>query len=352
MGARIEMKIPMSLFGSFKPTEWTEAAYTSDPPFTAETVSGRVYLVPRDYHVEETLESVSSPLGLKRASQGHRRFLVSRGYAVKALREFDWYVRRSWQNEELTTLWALAHIGEKEDWSQASLKLQNIAEIAGLTPKQTSQSLQTLFHLTPKNGSIRNLTEFGTDKSLVQQTLEKKVADLPIWTEEKVMSVLCAGAGGSVSELYEAVLSQGLSVGAVYKVSEHLKTQGYVYTQKHYRVNERGPMREMLTADCGHCFFGFSNSETCLKNTMREIDFVLGRDYGKEPTKEESTALFNAVRPIPYACRTNRKVLNSLRLMSELGDIAAEGGVFTMLSKISEGYGVEFPIKARVEYSH
>lgn len=337
----------MSLFGSFKPTEWSEDAYTSSPPFTTQTLLGRVYLIPRDYHVEETLDVISSSLGLKVASQGRRGFLVSKGYAVKALREFDWYVRRSWQNNELSALWALAYIGEKEDWAQNSLELEYVAEVAGLAPKATSQALQELFHLTLKDGSSESLSEFGSDKSLVRQTLERKVAELPIWTEEKVMSVLCSGPGGSVSELYEAVLAQGLSIGAVYKVSEHLKTQGYVYTQKHYRVNERGPMREMLSADCGHCFFGYSNSDRCLEGTLREVEYVLARDYGKEPSKDERAALFNTVKSVPYACRTNRKVLDSLRLMRELGGIIDERNVSNMLSKISEGYGIDLPVKVR-----
>ena len=342
------MKIPMNLFGNFRPTEWNESAYISSPPFTVETLSGRTYLVPRDYHMEETLDVISPSLGLKRAGQVHRRFLVSRGYAVKAVREFDWYVRRSWQNNELSALWALAYIGEKEDWSQSSLKLQYIAEVAGLTAKETSQALQGLFHLTSQNRSAGNLTEFGSDKSLVWQTLEKKVAELPIWTEEKVMSVLCSGLTGSVSELHEAMLSQGLSVGAVYKVTERLKTQGYVYTHKHYRVNEKGPMREMLTADCQHCFFGFSGSEKCLEDTLKEIEYVLARDYGKEPTKEERVAFFNDVKSIPYVCQTNRRVLGSLKLIRELDNMAREGDVSSMLSKISMGYGVELPVRLRM----
>jgi len=335
----------MRLFGSFKPTEWTEEAYIARPPFTIETISGRIYLVPRDQHVGETLEAISSPLGLKKENQGHRRFLVTKANAAKGLQEFDWYVRRSWQSKELTALWALAHIGEKEDWSQAGLKLQLIAEVAGLTTKECAQALQSLFHLTPQNGTTRNLTEFATDESLVQQTLEKKVSELPIWTEEKVMSALCTGPGGSVAELYEAVLSQGLTIGAIYKVSERLKSHGYVYTQKHYRVNERGPMREMLTPDCGHCFFGYSDSAKCLEGTLREIEDVLARDYGKEPTQDERSAIFNAVKSMPYACRTNRRVLSSLRLMHELDGLAGEGSVSEMLAKISDGYGVKFPVK-------
>ena len=339
------MKVPMRLFGSFKPTEWTEEVYITRPPFVTETISGRVYLAPRDYHVEETLDAISSPLGLKKASEDYRRFLVTKANATRGLREFDWYVRRSWLNKELTALWALAYVGEKEDWSQTSLKLQYIAEIAGLTTNECSQALEDLFHLTPRNGSARNLMEFGTDKSLIQQTLEKKITELPIWTEEKVMAALCTGPGGSVTELYEAVVSQGLTIGAVYKVSEHLKSQGYVYTQKHYRVNERGPMREMLTSDCGHCFFGYSDSTKCMEGTLREIEDALARDYGKEPTKDERSAIFNVIKSIPYACRTNRRVLSSLRLMHELDGIAGEGTVSDILAKISDAYGVKFPVR-------
>jgi len=48
---------------------------------------------------------------------------------------------------------------------------------------------------------------------------------------------------------------------------------------------------------------------------------------------------------MPYVCRTNRKVLSSLRLMHELDGIAGEGTVSDMLAKISDGYGVRFPVK-------
>jgi hypothetical protein len=339
----------MGLFGSFRPTEWSEEAYTSRPPFMVETLSGHVLVVPRDYQSETVLDRISSSLGLKKQSQGRRRYLVSKGYAVKGLREFDWYVRRSWQNKELAALWALAYVGEKEDWSQPSLKLSHVAEVAGLTVKECSQAMQKLFHLTTENGSAQNLGEFASDKSLVQQTLEKKVAELPIWTEEKVMSVLCAGSGFSVSELYEAVLSQGLSMEAVYKVSEHLKTQGYVFTQRHYRVNERGPMREMLTVDCQNCFFGYSNSDSCLEDTLRQIEDVLERDYGKEPTKDARAALLDTLKSTPYACRTNKRVLTSLRLKQELDNMSKEGTISEMLSKIGQEYGVEFSAKIHEE---
>ena len=339
------MKIPMDLFGSFRPTDWNEEAYTRHPPFVVEAVSGRVFVVPRDSAAEATLDRVAPSLGLKKVRQGHVSYLVQRGSAVKALREFDWFVRRSWRNRELHALWALAYIGERGGWSQASVQLQDIADAAGLTSKEAGEALQKLFRSNGENGQTQSLVELASDRGLIHQTLEKKVAELPIWTEEMVMSVLCTGPGGSVAELYEAVLAQGLSVGAVYKLAERLKTQGYVYPLRHYRVNDRGPMREMLTADCRNCFFGYTNPDGCLEDTLRQIEDVLQRDYHKVPTRDERAALYGAIKTIPYASRTNRRVLASLRLMHEIDRMTKEGRVSSMLKKIEEGYGVDLPVK-------
>jgi len=339
------LKVPMSLFGSFTPTDWNEEVYTKHPPFAVETLSGRVFVMPRDFTAETALDGLSSSLGLKKMRQGHVSYLVNRGSGVKALREFDWYVRRSWRNKELRALWALAYLGEKANWSQTNLQLQSVAEVAGITTKECGEALQKIFHLKSENGSMEGVSDFGTDRSLIQSTLDKKISEMPIWTEEMIMSVLCSGPGGSIAEIYEAVLAQGLSVGAVYKVAERLKAEGYVYPLRHYRVNERGPMREMLSADCRNCFFGYTNPDGCLEDTVRQIEDVLERDYGKTPTKEERAALFASIKSVPYASRTNRRVLASLRLMHEIDKMTKEGRVSSTLKKIEEGYGVNLPVK-------
>lgn len=339
----------MDLFGSFRPTDWNEEAYTRHPPFVVEAASGRVFVMPRDSEAETTLDRVAPSLGLKKVHQGHVSYLVQRGSAVKALREFDWFVRRSWRNRELHALWALAYIGERAGWSNTSIQLQDVADTAGLTSKEASEALQKLFHSNGGNGQVESLVELASDRGLIQQTLEKKVAELPIWTEEMVMSVLCTGPGGSVAELYEAVLAQGLSVGAVYKLAERLKTQGYVYPLRHYRVNDRGPMREMLTADCRNCYFGYTNPDDCLEDTLRQIEDVLRRDYHKVPTREERAALYGAIKTIPYASRTNRRVLASLRLMHDIDRMTKEGRVSSMLKRIEERYGVDLPVKVLQE---
>jgi hypothetical protein len=337
----------MRLFGAFRPTEWNEEWYTKRPPFTIETISGRTFIVPRDPEVETVLDKLSAPLGLKKTRQKRANYLVSRDYALKALREFDWYVRRSWRNNELRALWALAYLGEKGDWSQESLHIQDVSETAGLTSKECTEAIQKLFHTKEGNSVNHSITEFASDRGLIQQTLERKVEEMPIWTEEMLMSVLCTGPGASVSELYESVLSQGLSVGAVYKVAERLKTQGYVYTLRHYRVNARGPMREMLSADCRNCFFGFSTPESCLEDSLKQIEAVLEHDYGRKPTLGERASLARSLKSTPFASGTNRRVLASLRLMREVDRMTKDAGVASMLKKIEENYGVDLPFKVR-----
>ena len=76
--------------------------------------------------------------------------------------------------------------------------------------------MRKLILLNGWGGTDKALAEFESDRALIQQILERKASELPTWTEETVMSVLCTGPGGSVSELYEALLAQGLSIGAIY----------------------------------------------------------------------------------------------------------------------------------------
>jgi hypothetical protein len=200
-----------------------------------------------------------------------------------------------------------------------------------------------------ENDRVPGMGEFLTDRRLVVTAFERALAALPTWTEEMVMTVLCSSAGGSVAEIHEKVLAQGLSVGAVYKVLEQLKAQGYVYAARYFRVNERGPMREMLSADCRNCFFGFTNEDMCLQDTLRQLDGVLERDYHKMPTREEKSALYASMKAVPYSSRINRRVLTSLTLMHEIDSIAKEGRVSSLLKKIEEHYGVDLPVKTPVD---
>ncbi len=345
------MTMQTVLLASFDPAEWKEEIYSKGPPFMIENTIGGVFLVPRDSDVEQMMDGITAPLGLKKRKQGHTSYLVSRSNAIKALREFDWFVRRSWRDRDLTVLWALVYLGGKRGWTKSELSLQTVADVSGISTKECGAALEKLFHSRVENGVAQGLGECAYDKRLVELTLAQRLAELPTWTEEVVMTVLCSSAGESVAEIYENVLAQGLGVGAVYKVVERLKDQGYVYPMRHYRVNDRGPMREMLSADCRNCFYGFTNPDMCLQDTLRQLEVVLRRDYGKTPTREERSALYASMKTMPYSSRINRRVLASLRLMHEIDRITKEGRVSSLLKKIEENYNVELPIKAPPEPS-
>jgi len=332
------------LLASFRPSDWAEGAYVKSPPFAVERAAGRILLVPRNEEAEAALERLAPVLGLKKRRQGHVSYLVSRSSAIRTLREFDWIVRRSWRNEDLSVIWALAYLGEKRDWSRQETSLNDVAELAGLTAKECSEALARLFHAKAESTWGDGLGELASDKKLVEGIIERAVTKLPSWTEEMVMRILCSSAGGSVAELHETAAAEGLTIGAVYKVVERLKDQGFVYPARYYRVSDRGPMREMLSADCRNCFYGFTNPDSCLQETLSQLDLVLRRDYGKVPTREERAALYISMKNIPYSARINRRVLESLRLMSEVERVTREGRVSGILRKIEEHYGVELPV--------
>jgi predicted Zn-ribbon and HTH transcriptional regulator len=336
------------LLASFRPSEWREETYAKEPPFVIENESGRVYLIPRDHDAEVRLGKISSSLGLKKV-QDHPGYLVSRANVLKTVREFEWLVRRSWRTTDLSILWALLHLGEGRDWTQSDISIEAVAEAAGLQPRECGDSLRRLFHAGAGDGDGRGLRECVADRRLVKLTLERQIAELPTWTEEVVMAVMCSSPGKSVAEIYENVRTQGVSVGAIYKVAEHLKEQGFLRPVKHFRVDKRGPMREMLSANCQNCFYGFTDPDACLRDSVRQLEGILRRDFNKTPTQKESSAMFASMKAIPYGSRANRRVLSSLRLIHEINRDVGEEGVSCLLRRIETNYGVELPIRGSSE---
>jgi hypothetical protein len=335
------------ILATYRPTEWTEEAFIESPPFTIENQSGRMFLIPRDEIADSVLDGITSLLGLKRRTQERTSYLVSRSSSGKTLREFDWYVRRSWRNPDLPVLWAVIFQGEQRMWSNARITLQSLSDLAGVNQKECGVSLARLFRSRFEDGEATGLDEFANDKKLVEVILQRVVDDFPTWTEERVMSILCSTAGGSAAEICEGVPTQSLSVGAVYKVLERLRSQGFVYPARYFRVNEKGPMREMLSTDCRFCFYGFTNPDHCLLDSLRQLEIVLQRNYGKVPSSEERSTLYASMKAIPYSQRINRRVITSLKLIHEIDKSLSEGRVTSLLKKIEEHYGVELPITTK-----
>jgi hypothetical protein len=335
----------LSLLGSFSPSDWSEELYARLPPYVLENTGGKVLILPMKNNAELVLDDLSSCLGLKKRKQGHTYFVVDRSDSIRAFRQFDWFLRRSWRNKDFAVLWAVVYIAQMKGWNRPGVSLESVSEIAGLDPKQCAKIFEELLEARVFESRINGFTEYEVDRKKAGLIFEKFLSELPSWPEEVIMNTLCSGIGGSIADIYENLFSMGLTIGAAYKIVERLKNQGYVYPMKHFRVNEKGPMRELLSADCRNCFYGYTSEERCLLDTFRQLEDAIERYYGKKLSREERNSLYLSIKSIPYSSRICRRVLESLRLIHQVERITKEGRVLSMLKKIEERYGIEFPLK-------
>lgn len=343
-------QVPLSLLGSFSPSQWTEEVCIRAPPFSIENTAGRIHIIPIDSSAEEALDGLTHSLGLVKRNQGRVQYLVNRSDSAKTLRLFDWFVRRSWRDKRYAVLWAIVYIGEAKGWSRPKISLESVAEIADCDRKQCSEIMQKILDGNATISKVLGYTDYDLNKERALAYLASMLKELPSWTDELVMRSLCSGLGGSVEDVHEQVMSQGLGIEAAYKIVGRLKRAGYVYAARHYRVNERGPMREQLSANCRNCFYGYSSEDRCLMGTLRQIEEILSRYYGRHLSQEEKQSLYASIKLMPLGSRVSRKVLESLRLIHQVEAVTNERGVMNLLKKIEEAYGVDFPIrKSRTE---
>lgn len=339
-----KMQVPLALLGSFSPGQWTEELYVRAPPFVLEEASGRIHIIPSDASTEEILDNLTHALGLIKRKQGQVQYLVNRSDSRKTLRVFDWFVRRSWRDKRFAVLWAIIYIGEAKGWIRPKISLESVSEMAECDLKQCSEIMKSILDGNATPSKVHGYTDYDLNRERTLAFLTRMLKELPSRTDELVMKSFCSGLGGSVEDVHDLVMSQGLGIEATYKIVEHLKRGGYVYAARHYRVNERGPMREQLSASCRNCFFGYSNEDRCLMGTLRQIEEMLSRYYGRHLTQEEKQSLYSSIKLIPLGSRVSRKVLESLGLIHQVELITNERGVLNVLKKIEEGYGIEFPI--------
>jgi hypothetical protein len=344
----------LNLLGAFAPSEWNEETFIKKPPFSLEGSGGKAFATPTDPSTEVTLDRLSKTMGLKKRKQGSVHYLITKGSSLKAFRQFGWFVRRSWRNEEFAVLWAVIHFGQTKGWTEFPVSLDEIAELAGCSRKRCAEILDKRMAVVggprlagQSSGSNNNaaLGGYQIDKHGAELVLGKMISELPNWTEELIMQTMCSGIGGSASEVYERLLAQGLGISSIYKTLGKLKQEDYIYPLRHYRVNEKGPMRELLAANCRSCFYGYSSPERCLADTLRQLEDILETYYGKRLTDQEREKLHSSIRDVPYSSRLSRKVYELLKLMQQIERGADEGGVPTVLTKIEESYGVELSLR-------
>jgi len=341
---RRALKSSLVLLEAFSPDQWKEEDHVRNPAFITEDVDGTIMIVPNSLEAERVLDLVSAPLGLKKSKNGRLCYLTGRADTVRAIRMFGWYVRRSWRNRDLAILWALAHALGNLDEPHPPIAVQSISGMTNSSPKQVSDVMGSLRRPATSPGRANGFGEYEVDGVALKKKLEDHLDETPTQTEELIMESLCSGMGSSVNDIYNRAFPRELTVGAVYKVSEELKRDGYVQVLKHFRVNDRGPMRELLGSDCRSCFYGYTNPDRCFDDAFRELEHMLKRYYGKELSEEERASSYNAIKSAPFGPKVMRKVLEALKLIHHMDVLMSEKNVVSVLRKLEEWYDVEFPV--------
>ncbi len=334
----------LSLLESFSPAQWGEDRYVSMSPFVTEDIDGTVLVIPTSSEAERILDTVSSPLGLRKTKNGQTCYLASRAESIRALRMFNWFVRRSWRNRELAVLWAVAHVLGHQNRTTPPVSIESLTAMTGCGPKFVAEVIKGLPNEGSRVPQVGLFGQYEVDNEALHLALEKHLEETPTQTEELVMEALCSGMGSSVADIYNRTFPRELTVGAVYKVSEGLKQGGYVHTTRHFRVSERGPMRELLSSDCQNCFYGYSSADRCFDDAFRELEHILRRYYQKELTEEERASSYSAIKSAPFGPKVIRKVLEALKLIHHMDILMSEKNVVNVLRKLEDWYGVEFPV--------
>jgi hypothetical protein len=216
--------------------------------------------------------------------------------------------------------------------------------MASCSPKLVSEVMNGLRGADDALARAGAFGEYKVDGVALKEKLESHLEETPTQTEELVMESLCSGMGSSVNDIYNRAFPRELTVGAVYKVSEELKRNGYVQALRHFRVNERGPMRELLGSDCRNCFYGYSSAEKCFDDAFRDLEQILKRYYQKELTEEERASSYSAIKSAPFGPKVIRKVLEAMKLIHHMDVMMNEKNVVNVLRKLEDWYDIEFPV--------
>ena len=348
MTSRRNMDKSQLLLQSFPPAAWKESSYVERPPFVSEDTEGSILVIPMSEESERILDGMRAHLGLKKLVGPPPYYVTSRNDTIKALRMFNWFVRRSWHDRDYNVLWTLLYEAERRhDIVSLSISTQALADLTGYSLKECADLLTKLMGKNAHR-SVPTATggNFVVDLPKVRRFIQDSLAETPTWTEERLMHALCSETGASAAELYDQLLPHDLTVGAVYKAAEKLREQGYIRTLKHFRVNDRGPMRELLTADCANCFYGYSSSAVCFEDSFRRLERILRRYYGTNITETQRANSFDALKSLPQGSRVIRKVIEVLMHIQQVDALMKEKQVTNVLAKLREWYGMQLPVLA------
>jgi len=299
-------------------------------------------LTPSSRGADIILNSMQQGLGLTKKRDGNNYYVVAGADIARAFHIFQWFVRRSWSRKEFTILWALTYAGKLKGWGEKPIPLETVAELSMLDPEICASLIQRVISRNDRHGKmiVEGHGSITVSKPLVEEAIRSVLTSIPTWSEELVMYTLCSRPNASVADIYRQLSIYGFSVRSIYKLVEKLKAAGFIVRLRYQRVSPKGPMRELLIANCQNCFYGYTSEERCFKDVFRQVETFMRRSYGRELSPDERMKLYKSLRPIPYSSRTLKKVLALLQTLDRLGRSAREAYITTVLKKFEDVYGL------------
>jgi hypothetical protein len=335
----------MTLLESMPPPAWREEIYVESPYITIENLDGELVLSPSRKGAEIILNNIQQSLGLvKKRDSGNNCYVVVGADVAKALQIFQWLVRRSWKRKDITALWALIYVAKVKGWGEKPIPLSTVAELSLLEPELCTTLVQETISRNVGGGklTVEGNECISISKSMVEEALRALLTSIPTWSEELVMNSLCSRPNSSVADIYKQLSVYGFSIRSIYKLVEKLKAAGFIVRLRYQRVSPKGPMREILAANCQNCFYGYTTQERCFQDTFRQVEAIMSRRYGKELNTDERMKLYKSLTLIPYSSRILRRILTILQTMEQVDRFAKEAHIMTVLKKFEEAHGVKF----------
>jgi hypothetical protein len=290
-------------FGAFTPKEWTRETSLRLPPFKVIETARGYLLLPTDVAKQRLDDIARTPTILTKRSDG--AYLAMTDNVMWITHMFLWFVRKSWKNEDYGILWAIIYLVLRSPNEKTRFTTKEISKLTGYDLNKCQERLDKF----SGDGLItRSDNNCIADGNAIFELFNEYRKQLPNWTEEKVMGILCADAHMYAKDVCKEMARYGLLESAIYKVIRKLKNENFVvwnYDKQH----GKGPAREYLISNCDNCFFGHSSKEKCMEESFDYLKQLIGEIFNKKLGIEESAELEKLKSP------------NDLRLLRRLNEV-------------------------------
>lgn len=319
----------IELLREFTPNEFSEDVFINAPPFIIiEKLDGQdLIVVARNEKCIRIFDKLLSNNKNYMKKLHENVYLIERLNIIDALIKFSWIVRMSWKNEEVYLLWSLLN---------ACLRTSDHDSFKSILMKELDIELE------------KSLTKLGLNivedrnklLELLMRRLTNQLSIVPPALLQKIIDYLCILGDLTVEELSRRIIREGVSTSTLYKALSRLKKENYVRVVKHVRISNRGPMRELLSSNCGKCLYNYSSHDACYKSSLNQLSAILYAFYDKALTSRDLEKLYIEFRSIPYPQRVVNRINNILISLNVIRSKLEDRLTNSILQRIQSTTGI------------